>query len=200
VSKEIKNDVVNSLIEIECENLLLKSDNSFLEKYVYQDDLTCVFNYRKLCYDIVSSIQSSKLTGKRFCLVFIDIDNFKKINDQYGHFVGSSLLQQLSQLFTKILKKNFQIYRYGGDEFVFLCMNTTNEELIKELEFLKDEVSSIKFQLEKNKTYQMSLSAGYAEYPTHGKTLKEMIEIADKMMYESKKFKSQKVINLKKNG
>jgi diguanylate cyclase (GGDEF)-like protein len=198
--KQMDLEGAQKIIETEVENHILRLDTKFLEKYVYQDDLTQVFNYRRLYVDIEDSIRKAKLTGKNFCLVFIDIDNFKKINDHYGHFVGSSLLQKLSDAFNERCKQLFTIYRYGGDEFVFLCSDISLDVLSSELEKLTDGIFQNKFELENGQSYQMSLSVGFAEYPTHGKNFKEMIEIADKMMYECKKVKSKKVVNLKKNG
>ncbi len=170
-----------------CYGYFLQAENAYLETHVYQDDLTGVYNYRKLHCDIERSVENFNKNKKPFSLVFIDIDHFKQVNDSYGHRTGSFLIQELSKHLVSMVGEQVSVYRYGGDEFVFLCQNYQMNELTELLQKLLGHLKTVSFELPSGKKYQMSLSMGVAEFPTHAKSVQQLIDLADKMMYSAKK-------------
>jgi len=171
-------------------NCLLEWENCYLEKMVYQDDLTNVFNYRRLCEDLDHQLKESHV----FTLAFFDIDDLKKANEAYGHYVGSKMIKQMALKLSLELGANYQLYRYGGDEFVCLFNNQGASEVQKGLQSMMAKLEQEPFIADDGTKIPMSLSVGLAEFPLHGNTMKEIIELADNMMFCAKKSGKQKVV------
>jgi diguanylate cyclase (GGDEF)-like protein len=151
---------INSFVRQVCHGYFLQAENHFLEKYVYQDDLTGVYNYRRLYKDLEKNIEEFKITSNPFSLVFIDIDNFKKVNDTHGHRTGSSLIKQLSDFVMTHLTGDISVYRYGGDEFVFLCRGNNLSAITETLSEMVESIQAHHFLLLDKSVYNMSVSMG----------------------------------------
>ncbi len=179
---------VKNYLKLEIDQFITKVLNKHLEFHIYKDDLTEVQNYRCLYKDVKFQIEHCRAENKKFTLVFVDLDNFKSINDRHGHIVGSSLLKQLSE---KLIKYNdlneFKIYRYGGDEFVFLCEESDTQEADRRVSRVLQKLAKDKFQISEGNERAIELSVGFAEFPKDGETFQDIVDIADKMMYEAKK-------------
>ncbi|RLA65551.1 MAG: hypothetical protein DRQ88_01980 [Epsilonproteobacteria bacterium] len=151
------------------------------------DDVTGLFNSRKLRKDLDEGIKRFEATGERFSLLFIDIDHFKNVNDGHGHLIGTELLSELAKELKKILRLYDHLYRYGGDEFVILLpkADSINAEQIgsRILEVVKEKDFIPK---KGDKTFKLSLSIGVASFPDHAPTADDLLAIADKMMYHAK--------------
>lgn len=168
------------------------------ERYLYlsqTDDVSGLLNQRKLQEDLDHFILKHTNQTVGFCVLFIDLDYFKTVNDEFGHIIGTKLLKRVGQLIKKSVRENDLVYRYGGDEFVVILPNT----LIKEAEVIGERVlKKIKgeslFDLHIN--YELSASIGVAHFPIHAKTADELIAIADKMMYSAKKSGRGRVFSL----
>ncbi len=186
--REINEAFVKNYLKLEIDQFITKVLNKHLEFHIYKDDLTEVMNYRCLYKDVKEQIDYCTKENKKFTLVFVDLDNFKSINDRHGHIVGSSLLKQLSE---KLIKYNdlneFKIYRYGGDEFVFLCEDSDTSEADRRVNRVLKKLAQDKFQISEDNERSIELSVGFAEFPADGKTFQDIVDIADKMMYEAKK-------------
>lgn len=172
------------------------------ESLIYIDDVTLLFNQRKLVIDIDQAVLNYKKTNENFAVLFIDIDHFKQVNDQHGHLVGTQILADVASHLRGLLRDTDMCYRYGGDEFVLLIPDTSpdNARLIgqriletitarsfvideKELLGQSDDSKSHAKRLE----FKLSVSVGVAAFPQDAKSSKEILSIADKMMYEAKK-------------
>jgi diguanylate cyclase (GGDEF)-like protein len=154
------------------------------EKAIF-DSLTGIYNREFLFSFLEREIERIKKEKERgFCLAFIDLDDFKRINDTYGHQKGDEILSAVS----KIIKENFRssdvFGRFGGDEFI-LAVNTNNKEVIEEkLKFIKN-------QIEKRfKDYGLSISYGIVELPKETADLDEALRLADERMYQMKNKKN----------
>ncbi len=145
-----------------------------------KDGLTGIYN-RIYFEDIVNrKILKAKRDKSSFFIVFIDLDNFKYVNDNYGHEAGDKLLKEV----VKIIKDNIREYdilaRYGGDEFVLFIEDISEKEvkqILKRIVFLVEE---------KFKTFNNSLSFGISKFLDDGDNLKTLLKVADKRMYEQK--------------
>jgi len=126
-----------------------------------------------------------------FTVVFIDLDNFKKINDTLGHDYGDKLLIMLGALLKDRVKSSDKVGRLGGDEFIVLFKDLSNRTIIvKRLNQLKEEFKShiAKYFRE---DYNLSLSIGACSFPDQAKTKYDLLKFSDIAMYESKKNKDK---------
>ncbi len=156
---------------------------------IYIDDVSGLYNQRKLNIDLNSFIARYEKHQHTFCVLFMDVDYFKKVNDSYGHLVGTKLLEMLAVEFRSLLRDGDLLYRYGGDEFVVLLPDTQLEGGKIVGERILNHVGKHSFKvdtLENHLTLNMSLSIGVAECPRDAKNINELLSFADKMMYGAK--------------
>jgi diguanylate cyclase (GGDEF)-like protein len=148
-----------------------------------RDKLTGLYN-RFYFEDYVNKVFDKMYRYKSILiLIFIDIDNFKYVNDTFGHEEGDNVLKKVSKILQESFRKHDLIVRYGGDEFiVFLEEKSYNEKEIKDL--LDKFVSRIEDNL---RGFKISASYGYAIAPVEADSLENLISIADNRMYEQKR-------------
>lgn len=163
-----------------------------MEELVYTDDVTGLFNQRKLNKDIENALIKHRQIKDKFSILFIDIDHFKSVNDGHGHLVGTKILFDLASLLNCVVRESDFIYRYGGDEFVVLIPNTGPDVAKKIGDRVLDTVKSHKFEVKKPgstemREFKLTVSIGVASFPQNAKTREDILEIADQMMYEAKK-------------
>lgn len=150
-----------------------------------RDSLTGLYNRQYLEDYANKAIDRMQRHGSVLILVFIDIDNFKYVNDTFGHDQGDAVLQKVSAIFQEVFRKYDTVVRYGGDEFIILLeeknydktlMKTILEQVVKRVE-------------ESLLQFKISASYGCATAPKEAKDLKELISIADERMYAHKREK-----------
>ncbi len=163
-----------------------------VENLIHVDDVTGLYNQRKLLKDLDMAISRYKELKEEFSILFIDIDHFKQVNDGHGHLVGTHLLTAMGELLKKTLRESDLIYRYGGDEFVMLIPDVSHDigKLIgnRVLDAVKEEVFNIQSQRDNTKfdSFNLSVSIGVATYPKDASNREDILSIADRMMYEAK--------------
>ncbi|OUR85269.1 hypothetical protein A9Q77_00835 [Marinomonas sp. 42_23_T18] len=155
------------------------------------DPLTGLYNRKKLFDNLSKFTLSHEKSNKKLALLFIDLDGFKGVNDNFGHDIGDKLLQRLSARLNHLIRNQSSIYRIGGDEFVIL---------LQELRHIDEAISIAEtLSLHCNEPYHLAdnmckvtLSVGISVYPDHSLDGKTLIKYADEAMYMSKnKGKSQ---------
>ncbi len=158
------------------------------------DPLTGLLNRRQL-YRILSDIADlAKLSGNPFTLAIIDIDNFKQINDKYGHIVGDCVLREVAQIMKKTFRKSDYLFRYGGEEFLVIMPSTTLEEGLKALERFRRNVERHRFSLDSKECPKVTVSIGVCgDYGRH-EDIKTYIECADRKLYEAKRMGKNRVV------
>ncbi|MFN8369326.1 MAG: GGDEF domain-containing protein [Bacteriovoracaceae bacterium] len=161
--------------------------NDNLYSLVYTDDVTGLYNQRKLFIDLDQLVYKANSGEGNFALMFIDIDNFKSVNDNKGHIVGSLILNYLAKEFRKILRETDLIYRYGGDEFIVIVEDVSFETAKKIAERILNGVMKKNFHIDREKKIQISISIGLSMASNNTNSVKEIIEKADNMMYQAKK-------------
>lgn len=150
------------------------------ESLIYYDKLTKLPTRRKLNDDVQASIDAKQ----EFFLGFGDLDNFKNLNDILGHSIGDRYLAEVANRFNSVSGDCLEIYRWGGDEFIFFFKSSVKEETI---ELLDSIYSSLKNPIVLNDLdYNISLSIGIVNYPDQGDTLDDLIKKADIVMYDVK--------------
>jgi diguanylate cyclase (GGDEF)-like protein len=151
----------------------------------YIDDMTGLYNYRYLELVLDKEIHKAKFQENEFVLLFIDIDHFKEINDQYGHLVGRMALIEFGKVLRNTIREFDILVRYGGDEFIVLAkVNATNARAMSER--ILAALRKHRFLGREGKDIRLTASIGIAVFPHHAKTTKDLIDLADKAMYYGK--------------
>ena len=167
----------------------LKREIERLKRLVYLDHLTNLYNRRGFL-EISNNYFQSAVNKRRkrrkneiskLAIIFLDIDDFKKINDKHGHRRGDKALKVLARILRENLRKLDIIGRWGGEEFVVLLVNVPKENAKKIAEKLQRKIAN-----DKTLGFQLTVSAGLA-FPRQGETLSQVIHRADKLMYQAKK-------------
>ncbi|MDR0878994.1 MAG: sensor domain-containing diguanylate cyclase [Treponema sp.] len=149
------------------------------------DALTKLPNRRKFMADMEAALSLMRKENKKGYLLFMDLDNFKCINDSLGHMEGDLLLCSIGEFLSKEQKTLGQAYRFGGDEFVVLGINKTAQDLLKTRNKLLKRFNT-KWDLGK-KPISCHISIGAVRIPRGGAPVESLIRTADKMMYEVKR-------------
>jgi len=169
----------------------LRNQITQLQNQASQDSLTNIPNRRYLDAIIESKIREFKAVGVNFGVNFIDIDNFKYINDTYGHNIGDQILRMLVQTIQSNLRKNDIIGRFGGEEFIIVYsdINYQGLEIASEKVRRLVETSSLRLH---NKDLGITISIG-ATLGVEDDTTQSILQRADDLMYFSKKSGKNKV-------
>ena len=156
-----------------------------IRHYAEYDGLTGLLSRHKLLLDCDDGIERLKAAGQEGFLIFCDLDKFKAVNDTYGHQVGDELLFTIGQYLLKEESIRNNVYRYGGDEFVFLCLEDTREQVEKTIEYLKQGFET-PWKLSVGDVY-CGASFGITAYPHDALTTSDLLHSADMAMYKAKK-------------
>jgi len=166
----------------------LKLANRALADRANRDGLTGLFNHRYFQDALRQEISRSVRHGYVFCLLFADIDSFKKYNDREGHQAGDIVLGGIGEILRDCFRDSDVVARYGGEEFVALLPETPVEKARPVAERFREAVAKHPFQgREAQPKGMVTVSMGLASYPESGKEAVELIRRADARMYEAKK-------------
>jgi len=189
ISQEME-ELFNELKE-KSQTQLAKSEQKYRE-LARKDMLTGVFNRYAFDLEFEKLISSAKRTSSQFALVFLDLDNFKEVNDTYGHDVGDSLLQEITNRVIKNIRIEDIFARMGGDEFVLVFTNIEKENIKhlveKAISLFREEWLVDEIQLD------VTVSMGISMYPENSSDKLELMKQADKAMYKSKELGRNQVV------
>ena len=150
------------------------------------DDLTKLFNTRYLNRTLEIELTRAARHHTSLSLIFMDIDHFKTINDNYGHLVGSKLLVEMGQLLLKSLRTVDIVARYGGDEFVMVLPQTSPKNAIQIAERMRRSIEHNVFLKKDGYSFKMTASFGVASYPESARSKEDLMKLADEAMYRVK--------------
>ena len=173
---DLEDDLLKKIVELQEENAHLRSEALI-------DNLTGLYNSRFLHVQLETEMARTRRTGLSCCLLMIDLDNFKMINDTRGHLEGDRFLTHVAQTFSQCVRTVDIVCRYGGDEFVAILPSTRLFVAIRIANRFKKAVSEIPGAT----GYNVSASIGIAEYTVSSPWgANEFIQAADSAMYEAK--------------
>lgn len=170
-------------IEIAITNHKLYQEKLILSRF---DNLTGLYNRHYFEEQFEINRKRALRYNESFAIVLFDIDSFKSINDQFGHFMGDQVLKYIASKLLENQRESDIMARFGGDEFIGVLYGANNQELHKKY-FELNEMLSNKHLIIDGLNIPCSFSFGIAQYPTNGVTLDELVKIADFEMYKNKR-------------
>ncbi|WP_053954839.1 GGDEF domain-containing protein [Inediibacterium massiliense] len=167
----------------------IKTKNNMLKEIASRDYLTKLYNHKSFYEFFQKIIKTTKMNHTPFCLTIIDIDDFKKVNDTYGHVVGDMILKEISLIIQSNTRKTDIAARYGGEEFAILFPNTSIRESQKICERIRKSIENHIFFIHNHKI-QITISGGLGSAIISSISAKGVffIEFVDKLLYEAKRF------------
>jgi diguanylate cyclase (GGDEF)-like protein/PAS domain S-box-containing protein len=160
-----------------------------LKTLASHDELTGCVNFRSTMEFLENEIARSKRYQKKFSIIMIDIDHFKRINDEYGHLAGNDALAAFANVVKNSVRSIDIVGRYGGEEFIIVLPESDPQHALVVLERIRNNLEQTKITspyLEKEKELTLKFSAGIAAFPHNAKDLKELIWVADSALRQAK--------------
>jgi diguanylate cyclase (GGDEF)-like protein len=156
------------------------------ERLSQTDDLTKLHNARYLRQFLLNEIRRARRYGSSVAALFLDLDDFKQVNDEHGHLVGSHVLMEMAAVILSSIRDTDAVARYGGDEFVIVLPDTGTELAGQVAERIRQKI--IRHNFTGGRRLQLSLTAsfGVAAFPKHASSPQQLIACADTAMYEAK--------------
>lgn len=167
--------------ELQAKTANIQKTNQTLQYMSNIDDLTNIYNRRKLNEFLELEYERCRAAGKNISLILIDVDFFKAINDTYGHSAGDKVLEQFGKLLKQNVSLNNIVGRWGGEEFLMICPETNLEEAVCLAEKIRRMVQNDDFKLEN----QVTCSLGVATNQNID-TITNLIIRADRGLYRAK--------------
>jgi len=169
----------------------LKASNKQLEKIAVIDNLTGLFNRHKLDEILENEKNRFLRYGNQFCIILLDIDHFKQVNDTYGHQVGDEILTAFAEILVKNTRQSDVVARWGGEEFLIVCPESNLDETIQLAEKLRKTIQQFKFPIARIQT----ASFGITDFKK-ADSVSDLVSRADQALYKAKEDGRNKVIKL----
>jgi diguanylate cyclase (GGDEF)-like protein len=151
------------------------------------DVLTGLPNRRALDERLDDEIKRSARSGRVFCVIMMDLDGFKQVNDTYGHDVGDDVLRQVARSLQENLRTSDFLARYGGDELTLVLSETDLNQAEVVVEKINRNLDNLVLQLPEGKTTSLGISGGIAIYPKHAQNAPGLLRAADEALYHAKR-------------
>src|ERR1051326_4927207 len=144
-----------------------------VHELIVHDDLTGLLTRKSFALELERELVRSQRHKHEFCVLMMDLDFFKKVNDTYGHLIGSEVLRLTAQVIKKTLRDSDIVARYGGEEFIALLPETPKHKGIEAADRVREAMESYKFPSslhDQNAKMSITISIGVAEYPSDSTT------------------------------
>ncbi len=181
------------LIRMMCSHIAVAFENARLYYIAITDELTHLYTQRHFRYCIDREFSRFERYGEKITLLMLDIDDFKKINDTYGHTVGDSVLKWIAQCIMYSIRANDLAFRYGGEEFAVILPSTTVRGGRYVAERTRKSIENSVFEKGRY-NLKITVSIGVSTCPDNANTVKDLILTADKALYKAKEAGKNKVV------
>jgi diguanylate cyclase (GGDEF)-like protein len=168
-----------------------------MKQLAYLDGLTGIFNRRFFELRMAEELERARRFGAGMAVIMVDIDHFKRLNDEFGHLIGDEVLRQVSSIFHQQLRKIDIVCRYGGEEFAILLSQTNPVHALRVADKLRVMVEERQFP---GVPRPVTISAGAASYPDDGTTRDELVKAADAGLYAAKQAGRNRVFKAPESG
>ena len=156
------------------------------ERLSLTDDLTKLHNARYLRQFLVNEIKRARRYKSNVVALFLDLDDFKRVNDAHGHLVGSHALMEVAAVILPSVRDTDCVVRYGGDEFVVILPETGIDEAVQVADRIRTKIEQHRFTGGRRLKISLTASFGIAVFPQHALSPQQLIACADTAMYEAK--------------
>ena len=162
------------------------------ESHALTDPLTGLPNARCMYMRFEQEASRARRTGRPFQVIMLDLDDFKQVNDTFGHKVGDQMLREVARLLHSQLREYDFLARYAGDEFVAIVQEVIGEQVEELRERIEETISKFKLRVRAEHYARVGISVGAATYGTDGETLDQLLIAADEAMYGAKSVHKQR--------
>jgi len=176
----------DTIIKFEIQDKIDSKFHADIQRKLQYDDLTALLTYESFKDAMRWEIKNARTRDKPFVLLMMDLDDFKKVNDTYGHLAGSFILQEIGKLINNHLRFFDISARYGGEEFISCLPDTKKQEAFYAAERLRKMIADHEF-IHNIKKIGITISIGVSQFPDNGVTLEDLIQSADEMLYKAKR-------------
>lgn len=160
-----------------------------IHELIVHDDLTGLLTRKSFSLELEREIVRSQRHRHDFCILMMDIDFFKKVNDNYGHLIGSEVLRHTAKVIQQTLRDSDALARYGGEEFIAILPETPKPRGSEAAERVREAIEAYQFPAsihDPEATLRITISIGVSEFPHDSSTANNLIEDADIALYEAK--------------
>ena len=157
-----------------------------LQRQAITDELTGIYNRRHFMYRAEEEVQRMRRYGGAGSLLMLDLDSFKRVNDVFGHPVGDTVLQSVTEICQQMLRCNDVFGRIGGEEFAILLMETDVEQAKLVAERVRKSIEEAVFFAKADQAITLSVSIGVTQYNSPDDTLLQLLSRADNALYAAK--------------
>lgn len=185
VEKVIQCNIRNITEQKMAQDALRKSEAS-LRELSMRDHLTGLFNRRYLEENLKREILRAKRKTSLLGVIMLDIDRFKHSNDTFGHAAGDYILKEVGNLLLGNIREEDILSRYGGDEFIIILPEISEEAVLGRAEHLRDQTEQHQYNFKRKNIEGITLSIGVAIFPENGKNLETILHSADLALYQAK--------------
>ncbi len=162
-----------------------------IRRLVSHDDLTGLLSSRSFFSELRREAAHAKSENRPFCVLMMDIDYFKSVNDTYGHLTGSKTLEEIAETIAENLRSGDVAARFGGEEFAAFLLDANLTQGKTAAERFRSEIESREFSIVRygkpSKTHRITISIGVAEFPVDSSDPIELVEMADSALYRAKR-------------
>ena len=184
--KEAQSKFIETHVKLVQQTKALKYTQKKLQQLANRDPLTNIYNRRYFADMAEKIVALSKREHQPLSLIMLDIDNFKKINDKYGHSVGDEVIKLLADRLIHLGRDSDITARFGGEEFAIILPNTDISNALKYAKKIKSDIEETTFTYE-NETIKFTISVGVDAFRhDKDKTIDESLNRADKALYKAK--------------
>jgi two-component system cell cycle response regulator len=164
-----------------------QADNVRLEALARTDPLTQLLNRRALLTQLGTEVERVRRYNAPLSILMIDVDEFKEVNDTYGHLAGDQVLVEVALILARTARSVDAVARYGGDEFVIAVPETSEAGAIAFAERLRDKIQAHPFEIGKGNPIRLTVSIGVADFPEPKvETAEDLLDCADRALYRAK--------------
>jgi diguanylate cyclase (GGDEF)-like protein len=161
-----------------------------IHRLISHDDLTGLLSSRSFFSELRREASRAKSEGRPFCVLMMDLDHFKEVNDTHGHLTGSKTLEELAGCIIKNMRSGDAAARFGGEEFAAFLLDADLAQAVVAAERIRLEVEKFDFSVVKRndpgRTHRITISIGIASFPDDSSDPIELVEMADSALYRAK--------------
>ncbi len=157
-----------------------------LHSHALRDSLTGLYNRRYMEVSLSQQLHRARRHGTPLGLIMLDVDHFKRFNDEFGHAAGDRILRKLGSVLANQFRGEDVVCRYGGDEFLIILSDASLDSVQQAAERLRAEIKHINIEHDRRVLGPPTLSLGVAVFPNHGSTPEVLLRNADAALYRAK--------------